>query len=325
MANLADSWGYERITTPLAEPEDAFGAVAAEDLEHRAYRMIDASGRTMLLRSDVTLFAARQLAAIPTHTAEQPTRAWYAEPILRRADPESLAGDEAYQLGVELIGDPRLDADLEVILLAAEYLAALGIGDAVIHLGSAGLIADVPAGLREPLRLAVLRRDWQGVAAVLRGHHAQGAPSERFGTIAEGAAASDWIASWRKVAPEPLQEPLSDLARALAVCRELSPIPVRLDCSELGSRSYHSGISFRIYGPDNPRAIGGGGRYNGLLGLFGSERVATGWSVTAGQLLRAGAPGTLATPGTDTAQGEDFPTRYRNAQSLRSQGRRVRL
>ncbi len=344
MADLTWSWGYDRITTPLAEPEDAFAAVAAEDLEHRAYRMIDASGRTMLLRSDVTLFAARQLAAVPADSDAAPTRAWYAEPILRRADSESLAGDEAYQLGVELIGDPDLDADLEVILLAAEYLASLGLRETVIHVGSAGLLADLPAVLQEPVRRAVLQRDWEAVRTMLTDGGLNPASTNRFRRISDAGSASaiGWFREQAAAAGESLHGVLEELARVLSVCADLSPVPVRLDSSELGSRSYHSGISFRIYGPGNSQAIGGGGRYNGLLGLFGSDRVATGWSMTAGQLLQAGAPvraasgqpapkdgavddpyGASELPGTDRSA--DFPERYRRAGEARSAGRRVRL
>ena len=336
MAGLAWSWGYDRITTPLAEPEDAFAAVSAEDLEHRAYRMIDASGRTMLLRSDVTLFAARQLAGVPADSEAEPTRAWYAEPILRRADAESLAGDEAYQLGVELVGDPRLDADLEVILLAAEYLAALGVRDTVIHVGSAGLLSDLPATLREPVRRAVLQRDWEAARALLSAGGMAPDTVRRFTTIVEADSAEAWVREQADGAGESLHRVLADLSRVLEICAELSPIPVRLDSSELGSRSYHSGISFRVYGPNNSQAIGGGGRYDGLLGLFGSRRVATGWSMTAGQLLQAGAPASLtdsasAAHGASQASGPagsesaDFGERYRRAAEARGEGERVHL
>src|SRR5580692_12745911 len=118
--------GYERVEPPLVEFEDSLlpsGPGAGPEI----FRLMDPlSQRMMGVRADLTIQVARiattRLAARP-----RPLRLSYAGDVLRVKGSQLRPERQFVQVGAELIGAPSVAADVEVVRLAADALAAIGV------------------------------------------------------------------------------------------------------------------------------------------------------------------------------------------------------
>ena len=104
------------------------------------------SQRMMALRADMTLQVAR-IAATRLGRQPRPLRLSYAGQVLRVKGSDLRPERQFGQAGVELIGAASAEADVEVILLAAEAIAALGVSQLSIDLNLSTLVPAVIAGL----------------------------------------------------------------------------------------------------------------------------------------------------------------------------------
>jgi ATP phosphoribosyltransferase regulatory subunit len=118
---------------------------------------------------------------------------------------------------------------------------------------------------------------------------------------------------------------LLDLFRALT---ELKPPgreqPVRLDLSEVGSRSYYTGVSFQAYVDRLDSAIASGGRYDSLLASFGFSAPSVGFSMLPRKIASLREEKSEL-PSVERAGGKSFAERYRAAQKAHKEGRRASL
>ncbi len=119
--------GYERVKPPLVEFEESLLSGPGAAMAKLSFRLMDpVSQRMMALRADMTLQVAR-IAATRLGRQPRPLRLSYAGQVLRVKGSELRPERQFGQAGVELIGAASAEADVEVILLAAEALAALGV------------------------------------------------------------------------------------------------------------------------------------------------------------------------------------------------------
>lgn len=170
--------GYQEVETPVFEYEEVIRA-AGGDLQDRmvesgssegespeVYRFFDREGHTLVLRPDMTTPIAR-LAATRLASAPRPLRLAYVADVFRYEEVHAGRQRQFRQAGVERIGGVReIDADVEVLTLASQLLARLGLSCFRIDVGHAelvrGLIAAGGWGAREArlIRQALRRRDY---------------------------------------------------------------------------------------------------------------------------------------------------------------------
>src|SRR3981189_2354325 len=139
--------GYERVKPPLVEFEESLLSGPGAAMSKLSFRLMDpVSQRMMALRADMTLHGAR---IAPTRLGRQPRprRCSYAGQVLRVKGSDLRPERQFGQAGVELIGAGSGQADVEVILLAAEALGALGVSQLSIDLNLSTLVPAVIAGL----------------------------------------------------------------------------------------------------------------------------------------------------------------------------------
>lgn len=324
LEQVFELWGYTPAHTPLVDYFDVYRRLISEDTVRETYRAVDRQGEILAVRSDTTLFLAKQLGA---HLApdELPVRVYYNDQIVRAEAEHEIAHNEYRQAGVELVGLASREADLEVLLLALEALTAVGIRRAALHLGSMELVEAVAstrtdtdsAELAQALRrrsfshpaLTTLDADTRAILALMAGPDAFASRLETAGLPDDVAGAARDLVSLtamvERVAPEGLE------------------LDVRVDPSEVGGHAYYTGISFAVYLPGVNDAVARGGRYDRLLDAFGFDTPSVGFSVYAGK-LPAETPGAEEAP-IRSAAGADFETRLADARSRRSSGERVRL
>ena len=278
-------YGY----VPLEPPTVEFASSALALDERRMLRFLDRDGRLLALRPDVTTAVARVVAQ-RYRDATAALRLAYFAPIFR--EEASMRGSEREydQAGVELIGDPSLRADAEVIALLADALAGCGLLAAEIDVGHVGFfggfVADLPDADRE--RVAAAARAGDLVSAV-RLARASGLSAARSAALERGLRhRSGDLDAARKDAPAGSQ-------KALAALDALGPLlaaagvgaAIRFDLGFIPALPYYSGVVFQVTAPGLGFAIAAGGRYDGLLARFGTDRAATGFGIAVPHLHQA--------------------------------------
>ncbi|MGZ0188602.1 MAG: ATP phosphoribosyltransferase regulatory subunit, partial [Alphaproteobacteria bacterium] len=163
--------GYEQATPPMLEFEESFLTGAGEPLARETFRMMDpASQRMLALRSDMTPQIAR-IAASRLEKAPRPLRLCYLGAVMRVSGGRAGGERQFLQAGAELIGSGRAEADAEIVLLAANALAAIGVAGVSVDLNvprMAGEIAD-GFGLDDTAMAALLAAlDRKDMAETLR-------------------------------------------------------------------------------------------------------------------------------------------------------------
>ena len=282
----AAAGGYREIRTPTIEPlhlYTAAGTLSPQALD-RVYSFLDWdgwSGERVVLRPDATVAVARwygEQASGEQGSGEQ--RVAYVQPVYRFA-PD---GDrEVWQCGVELFGVPAPQADVELLLLARDTLAAIGIGNVTCDLAHAGLVraAFVAAGLSAAEQIDAYDRMLDGDAGVtadLVATHPQGAAALRLLSEVDGTSVgyvSNLRAAMLPVAPDaaPALDELEAAARALAA----AGVPFRVRAGTARSFEYYSGLTFRFRA--GGRECVSGGRYNGLAETIGGAAApGCGWA-----------------------------------------------
>jgi ATP phosphoribosyltransferase regulatory subunit len=187
---------------------------------------------------------------------------------------------------VELLGEGTLDADAEVIALAATCLRRAGVPDAVVHVGHLGFLDDLLAALPEQtqdeIRTRLYRKEFAGIERAIPNSSLAGLLRllpDLHGDDAV-ARATPFATSARSRAA------LEDLEALVARLRDYGIADVvRFDLSIIRDFSYYTGVVFEAYGAGAGYALAGGGRYDTLLGRFGTECPATGFALGLDRIL----------------------------------------
>lgn len=100
--SLFSSWGYLPLETPVLDFFDVYQPLMEDGAVQQVYRLVDRDGDLLMLRSDITLFMAKQV-AVALEGMRLPVRVCYFDTILRHHDSEEMSRNEFYQVGAELV------------------------------------------------------------------------------------------------------------------------------------------------------------------------------------------------------------------------------
>ena len=327
-ATLA-TWGYaEYNASPLERAELYESKTSEEIVNEQTYTFIDRGDRRVTLRPEMTPTLARMVAGKRRELA-MPLR-WFSIPnVFRYERPQRGRLREHYQLNVDLLGVSGLEADAEVVTLASSLLTAFGAkeGDFVIRISSRPLLnaACRAAGLKgEAVKRYIHLLDRKNKMPATEFEHARAALTGKDPlAIIEEAGQAPEVAEEKRA--------LMDLVESLAA---RGVTTVVFDASITRGFDYYTGIVFEVFdtNPANPRALFGGGRYDGLVGMFGGDSIpAVGFGmgdVTLADFIETHtlAPGVNATRpqlylGTPAAG--DIPAAQAFAATLRAKGCRI--
>jgi ATP phosphoribosyltransferase regulatory subunit len=276
-----ESEGYGEISTPTMEYEEVLRR-GDERVAGAGYRLFDEHGQVLVLRSDMTIPIARVVASRYDHV-EPPYRLCYFGNSYREVSRGSGQAREFLQTGIELIGLPEPQGDAEVAALMIEALSEAGLKRHRLGLGDGSLYRtllaelEVPEDERMPLLEALSRRDLVEV----------GMRVERLGLA---SSASDLLTTLPTLrgGPEVLElgrhEPVSPAVENLRACHELLAERgvadrVIFDLGLVRELGYYTGAVFEVYDPAVGFALGGGGRYDDLVGSFGRDLPACGMTL----------------------------------------------
>jgi ATP phosphoribosyltransferase regulatory subunit len=266
MRAVFDAHAYGEVATPALEYEAVLvrGDPAAAD---PAYRLFDEHGNVLVLRSDMTIPIAR-VVATRYASSPVPLRFSYIQHAYRAVRQHRGHPREILQAGIELVGAPGPEGTAEAISVLCATLDAAGLTAYRVGLGDAGLFERMltRAGVRAAEILPLLEaRDLVGLEAALEG---AGAPE--LARVAQ-----------RRGGPEVLEgvDEAGPLRELYAMLSPDAAARVIFDLGLVRSLGYYTGAVFEVYDAAFGAPIGGGGRYDELLGRFGRDLPACGWAL----------------------------------------------
>lgn len=326
LRGLYEQFGYKKYQVSQFEEYSLYLQFRSFLTGGRILSFTDLDGRLLALKPDVTLSIAKKARA-----AKGTEKAYYIENVYRE-NPSSGTIKEISQMGLEYIGGSGAYAQAEVLSLAQETLAAVGVGHVleVSHMGFVVGLFDA-LGLEGDARTEVMdclsAKSAHGVEAAAR---RAGVGRVGMGVLSELCALSggfdQTIAKARGLClngrmTAALDE-LDETVRAVGESRSM-----RLDFTLQGDMEYYDGLMMAGYLNGAPRAVLSGGRYDGLMKKLGRDMSAVGFALYLDELSRL--PRMQRTYDVDAliiaGADADAPRLLEAVKELTAQGMRVRV
>jgi len=293
-------YGFEPLETPALENIETLTGKYGEEGNKLIFKVLrrgegESTGETDLaLRYDLTVPLARVVAE---HRGTLPRffKRYQIQPVWRADRPARGRFREFYQCDVDAIGSKSMVVEAELCAAVSDVLIALGFTDFVIKLNHrqvlTGLLvaAGVPPALHGPALVAIDKLDKigrDGVGRELAGRGVPGAAASLVLSTFDGGLTLDH-ARERVVRLPDGAAGVEDLERIFALSAATSAAPyLRFDPTLARGLSYYTGAIMEIGVPDLAGSLGGGGRYDGLIGMFlGEEVPACGFSLGLERIL----------------------------------------
>jgi histidyl-tRNA synthetase len=336
-----EAFGFLPYDSCVVESLDLLKRKSGEEIVDQIYNFADKSGRPLALRPEMTPTLARMIVARQS-ALSLPIKWTTIAQCFRYERMTRGRKREHYQWNLDIVGEPSVGAEAEIIAAAAHALGLMGLGpgDICVHFNSRGLISD----LLEKLGIPAERHSAIYLVLDKKGKITD---DEMRTMLAEGGlepGAVDAVNSLFRVgsleeARAILGTPTPSLERLLALEQLLRGYGLgevtKFDIAVIRGLSYYTGIVFEAFDTQGGlRAIFGGGRYDNLLGdLGGRPMTAVGLGfgdVVVAELLEArgklaGAPSTSAELAIGFMQEEQRPLSISLAAARRRAGLRVDL
>ena len=283
-------FGYEPLETPALERIEVLQGKYGAETEKLGFRILKrgAGSETgqcdMGLRYDLTVPLARVIASHPE--LPMPFRRYQIAPVWRAERPQRGRYREFYQCDIDSIGSASLSADAECVVVADLALKALGFDDydvVINHRQLLRAIADAAgvADREHELLIAIDKLDKIGRDGVRTELESRGFPADAvsrlwdvLGSAASDETAEDAMARLEQTLPEPGPAAIAELRQLLVHVDALGGDleRVRFDPVLARGADYYTGPVFEIQlRGGGMGSLGGGGRYDGLIGLLGGR------------------------------------------------------
>jgi histidyl-tRNA synthetase len=283
-ARVVEAAGYGLIITPTFEDLSVFQRIGASTdvVRKEMYDFVDKGDRHVALRPEQTASVAR---AFIQHRPTTPWKSWYAGSQFRFERPQAGRYREFHQLGIEAFGSADPDLDVEVIALGWEYYRQLGITRVELAVNSLGDGTCRPAYREMLLDYLRSRRD------ELCDEHRQRLEDNPLRVLDCKKPECRSVVSGAPHQIDHLCDPCaSHLARVTEGLETLS-IPFTIEPLLVRGLDYYTRTTFEYAGTgleSAQNALGGGGRYDGLVGAMGGpDTPAVGFALGIERILLA--------------------------------------
>jgi histidyl-tRNA synthetase len=342
------SYGFQPLETPALENIETLTGKYGEEGNKLIFKVLrrgehESSGETDLaLRYDLTVPLARVVAE---HRGKLPKffKRYQIQPVWRADRPARGRFREFYQCDVDAIGSKSMIVEAELCGAVSDVLQRLGFTDFVIKINHRRILAGLldASGVPEPLHgqalVALDKMDKIGPEGVRREFDARGIADSGERALAAFAPDStiDRVRTLLEGRPDALGA-VQELEQVLSLAATTSAgSHLRFDPSLARGLSYYTGAIMEIAVADLAGSLGGGGRYDGLIGMFlGEDIPACGFSLGLERMLvvmteRGMFPADVETTAADILvtlfEGEDAADAMRLARELRACGLRVEM
>lgn len=287
------TFGYKEIETPSFEYYDCYSGESGQITQEKLYKFFDEQGRILALRPDFTTSIAR-MAATKLNEPTLPIRYMYTGSVFRAEHTEGVRNREITQSGIELIGSYSAKADAEVIAAAMEAITALGIEDFSMEIGQVaffnGLVEQcgLDAETTEKLRSRIDSKDSQGIKKIVNSLKIED-------NIKQVMIDLPYLFGDASIIERANVPGLNETSRiALDNLRQIYEYLtlygfeqyISLDLGMLQSIDYYTGSIFKCYTYGVGFPIAAGGRYDNLMGMFGSPKGAVGCAIGVNRIMQ---------------------------------------
>lgn len=293
---VVQRYGYERYDTPLIEPLDVYAAKSGQELVNdQTYQFVDRGDRRIAIRPEMTPSVSRMVAARRQEIA-YPAR-WYSiAQFMRYERPQRGREREFWQLNVDLFGAEGSAAEAEIIQIGDALLQEFGADRSmyqirinnrtVINMMMAHYLGldTIQAQLMTKLfdrKDKISHEDFRNQAIDIFGDTAASEGLQKIAHLLAAKSMADL--------PEVLRDSdaVKEVQQLFTKLERAGISNAQFDITLMRGLDYYTGTVFEFYDthPENNRSLFGGGRYDGLVGLFGAEPVsavgfAPGYSMT---------------------------------------------
>lgn len=286
-SHFLKSRGYEFIKTPTVEYFDTVGKASAIS-DTTLFKLVDNQGNTLVLRPDMTTPIAR-VATSKLLKEKIPQRLAYFANVFRAQQQEGGRPAEFDQMGIEIIGDQSVYADVEVITTAIDLIKAYGITSFKVTIGHAGVLSCILKDYTESpkqaetLKKLLVQRNYVDFEEAVHAFNLPKAKSDALLAYIEEAMNLSSIETMeRYVRKNDALVYMQNLERIIA--RAGYGEYIAFDFTLASHMSYYTGMLFEIFAVGSGFPLGNGGRYDGLLEYFGSNVGATGFGLRVDRL-----------------------------------------
>jgi histidyl-tRNA synthetase len=290
-------YGFEPLETPAFENIETLLGKYGDEGNKLIFKILrrgehETTGQADLaLRYDLTVPLARVVAE---HQAELPRyfRRYQIQPVWRADRPARGRFREFYQCDIDAIGSTSPVVEVEVLSAVSDVLLRLGFGDFRIRLNDRRILqallaaAGVPPDRETDALVALDKLDKIGIDGVAADMEARGiGPAVARASLAVFAAAEDAPPATTLAALDDRlgeRRGAADTLKTITALADATPAAgrIRIDPSLARGLSYYTGAIMEIAVPDLAGSLGGGGRYDNLVGMFlGREVPACGFSL----------------------------------------------
>lgn len=280
-------WGFKEIRTPTFEYFDSLSTGTGSELRESMFRFEDKGGRLLALRAEMTSPIAR-VVATELRSHPLPMKLYYLAPMFRYEEPQSGRQREFWHAGVELIGSGLPDADAEVLALFITSLNGVGLKGISVELGHVGLFKSIvkEAGISldeaAAIRRCIDKNDEAGLETALKDVDVSSSMKDVFRLLpklrGEFSVTKKLLDRVKNDEIEVCIKNILDIIKLLKQYNLDSMVTV--DLGIVRGIDYYTGAVFEGFVQDLGIAIGGGGRYDDLVGQFGGESFpATGFAI----------------------------------------------
>ena len=308
-----ESYGFEPLETPAAENLETLMGKYGEEGNQLIFKILkrgdkldealtrsgigDSQLADLALRYDLTVPLARVVANRKNDIPKFFKR-YQIQPVWRADRPARGRYREFYQCDVDWIGSSSMVVEAELIGAVSEILRRLGFEDFVVRLNHREILTDilstagVPAELHNDALVAIDKLDKIGKEGVAKELVDRGVPDEASGIVLDIFEQTQRIVDEGKDVNRTIVSNLVNivstevLSKIGQIIRSRSNDRVQIDPSLARGLSYYTGTIMEVNVPDLAGSLAGGGRYDGLIGMFGKEQIpACGFSLGLERIL----------------------------------------
>lgn len=274
------SYGFRPLDTPALEYMSTLRAKSGDEIAGQIFRLED---EEVGLRFDLTVPLARVAAnnAIP-----KPFKRYCVSTVWRKEEPQKGRMREFWQADADIIGSKSMRSEAELLLVANDALVALGFGKPEFILNNRKILDALAKeldfeGEKETVFRLLDKIDKIGLEKV-REDMEKMLGKKKGDALFEILAAKGGNAAKIEAAKKISEEGAKELGEILANCPGLD---VKVDFFLVRGLGYYTGPVFEIKLGGDIGSVGGGGRYDDLLGLYGQNDYATGISLGIERLM----------------------------------------
>ncbi|MBC7127358.1 MAG: histidine--tRNA ligase [Candidatus Methanosuratus sp.] len=271
--------GFEEMDTPALELWEVLATKGGEEVERQIYKFQDKGGRWLGLRFDLTVPLARVVSNTPN--LPKPFKRYCISKVWRYEEPQSGRFREFVQADIDIVGTPRIEADMECLSTAVDALRELGLDDFEVKINNRKIlegmieVLGIENRIAEGIFHALDRLEKVGEEEVARAIGALGVDEDKVSRLLDftrfkGEEAITYVEKELRPSGKAV-EGINELKRMMELSKAFGlEGTMVVDFSLVRGLDYYTGPVFEVKTKSKGiGSIAGGGRYDRLIEKFG--------------------------------------------------------